>query len=381
MALSDYDQSSLNRVSMAQSQRVGLLKSDITGHESFQFQSDQGGIYDKAVERDPYRSYDNSVSSWDSREGSRTINYTSANHSDMGNRGGILETARDQNGSPLSRGQLKDSDTLEVGGMRSSVAALVAAGLLYQDQDGRYSWANEPTPNNRGLDRPQPEVEQRYQPQQEQRQQPQQQPEIAPQDHPPVELELPSGLSPEDYQKAIEFKKMAEDGYAVSSPKDELALSKLISDVPQPIYNAALNKAIEGGLGAVDWYDVASASGISVEEAKERGAVAHSIMVNNADRLTKQQGISNPREFYAWLAEKHPETFSRSQRELFGSRTSNTLKAATREYLRNISPSEADYRQSGYATKKAASGELMVQVDGAWYSSTSLVKGGYIKTY
>lgn len=372
MAIQDYDPSSYQKLSMAPAPRA-VIRSDIGATASVQYMPDHGSIFDEPISsHQQSRVHSSDVATWSTAGNSQSRSVNTVNASELGNRSGIFETALDASGSPIARGNLKPTDTLAYGNMRSSVESLQAAGLLYQSEDGRYQWADGGHTEYRGLDwqrTPEPVTEQRYQ------QQSQQQPESN-----TSEYELP-GLSHEDQQQVEHFKRLADDGFAMANPQDELALSKTIAPVPQPIFDAAMNKAIEGGLQAVNWDEVARSSGISVEEARERGSIAHSIMVGHADRITKQQGISDPREFYQWLATKDPEAFSRSQRELFGSRRSNTLKAATKEYLRSISPSEADYRSSGYNTKRSGSGGLMIQVDGAWYASEALVKGGYLKTY
>lgn len=374
--MSNYDPDSYQSVSIRPSGSDRRMVTSSLGFNAVQvLPRDSGAINDRPVDT---TSGNHVRSSAVQRFGGGQVSSSGAisvSASDLGRKDGVFETARNSMGNAISRQNLKPSDTIDVGGMRTTVESAVYAGLMAQDHTGAYFFTDGSSPQSF-----QPQQTQQQQQSNQQRQRidlndnPQQQQEVA-----PTKAADPT-LNPEENQFVVAVQNAREQGLDVMDDKAELAFHKITKDTPPPIFNSAMEKAIQGGLEAVNWNDVAIQSGITPEEARSRGAIAREMLVGKANAITKESGISNPNEFYTWLATKSPENFEKAQRELFTSRKSDTLKAAIQTYLTRVTPTEADWKASGYETKKSG-GAVLVKVDGTWMSSEAIVKGGYLKSY
>lgn len=234
---------------------------------------------------------------------------------------GLMATALNPHGSPVTSGKLSMKDTVVVGGMRATVESLLHAGLLQESDLGKYDLSSsgkalQSEGDAEGFQQKNIEID------------------LNESNKGDVDPAL-EGLDGTDLEQAKAFQKMAEeDGLDLASPKEELAVSKLIADVPQPAYDQAAAEAIAGGLEAVNWESVAGASGITVEEAKHRGTMAHTIMKANADRVTRSLGVENPDQFYWHLMQTDRPLFDKMQREFFVERKSTLLRAAAQRYVR-----------------------------------------------
>src|SRR6185437_16646479 len=70
--------------------------------------------------------------------------YTSG--ADSAPQANIMETVRSSTGGPVAGRDVKPSDTIDVGGMRTSIGAAHAAGLIVQNADGSYRLPGAPAP-------------------------------------------------------------------------------------------------------------------------------------------------------------------------------------------------------------------------------------------
>ena len=82
----------------------------------------------------------------------------------------------------------------------------------------------------------------------------------------------------------------------------ESAVADAIAPVPQHLYDQAIAVALESGLDAVGWAEIAYQSGITPEEARQRAEFVVQAFSMQADQIAKSNGIETPSEVWEWAS-------------------------------------------------------------------------------
>src|SRR6185437_12423919 len=98
----------------------------------------------------------------------RATGYASYNTStDSATPANVMDTVKSPTGGPVVGRDIKPTDTIDVGGMRTSISAALAAGLIVQNADGTYRAPGAPASVVSPVTQPE-QQEQQNEPQQEQ---------------------------------------------------------------------------------------------------------------------------------------------------------------------------------------------------------------------
>lgn len=263
--MSDYDQDSYSSFQFAADQQRSNPTVQGSWHKTstggVQFRQDQGSIAG-----DGFSSWGNNHhtgvvrSSSNGIESLSGISRVSAADAISRPSAGVMATALDSSGTPTT--QLSDTGTIEVDGLRITAEVAARMGYLKKNADGSYSAtaATLTSPEQFNHDEQQLDISQ-----------------MTP------EQQFSENL------KAIE----GQGGTLLGGYEGEAQIASMVAPVPQHLFDKAVALVNDAGnLDAVDWNEIAQASGISPQEARSRAAKIDSMVTSQAEAILASEGIS-----------------------------------------------------------------------------------------
>jgi hypothetical protein len=242
--------------------------------------------------------------------------------------GGTDFMATAKNNGLLARGNITSDTVVEFGGVQASIGALVAQGLIYQNDAGRYVAAGEGSQSN-----------------QQQQGQDQQQSDTGPQ-YFPSEVEEAVGAAIEPFS--------------------------------QHSYDSTVVLAATAGLDSINWRQLADQNGMTEAEARERGAFVAQAFEQQANSVAKAAGIEDPSEVWSHLEQEMPEEFARAKRQLVSGRSTAGLKALVADYFKSVPPTIEALHRGGIKTGKDSDGSPTCFVQNRWMSVAAAARAGLV---
>lgn len=251
---------------------------------------------------------------------------------------GILATARNNFGRLVTPSEITPTTLVRYGQSETQAQVLERMGVLGRDGNGRY-YEIQSAQNTPASGYQQPQVEQQ-----------------TPQASTPTENDFTVELFPQEIEDS---------------------LARAIDPIPQPMYQAALAKILEGTMGEHDYQEIARLSGIPVEDARERAQFVERAFQAQADSLARRAGC-DPQELWDWAQQEKPEAFSRARQELVFGRNTGPMRALATEFFRSTPPTIEALQKAGYEISKTPAGKTVVKVRGSWISPETAAKIGWL---
>ena len=182
---------------------------------------------------------------------------------------------------------------------------------------------------------------------------------------------------PQSAQQATPQNSLPE-GVEHFSPAIEAQVAQAIDPFPQPLYDAAIARALEKGIDAVDFHDLAYHSGMTPAEARQRAGVVMNAFSQQSDGIVKASGIANPAELYEWAARERKDELASARRELAFGRSTKALKALAADYFTSEPPSVETLKGAGIPVRFSSTGEVVALIRGNWMTPAAAAKAGLI---
>lgn len=252
---------------------------------------------------------------------------------------GILATARNNFGRLVTPSEITPTTLVRYGQSETQAQVLERMGVLGRDGNGRY-YETQSAQNTPASGYQQPQVEQQ-----------------TPQASAPSENDFTVELFPQDIEDTV---------------------AAAIDPIPQPMYQAAMAKMLEGTMGEHDYQEIARMAGITPEDARQRTQFVERAFAEQANSIARRAGVGDPQELWNWAQQEKPEAFAHARQEMVFGRNTGPMRALATQFFRSIPPTVEALQKAGYEVSKTPAGKTVVKVRGSWMSPESAAKIGWL---
>lgn len=283
--------------------------------------------------------------SWSPDLGSTSPSRASVNMAEVGNgASGILGTATSPSGAPRLVGDLKPTDLVDVGGMRTTVQNAERMGLIHRDPgSGIYSEAG-------AKDTKAPPVAERA-----------------------SETRNTQEINPDVDQR-------------LSTPGAEETISELVKATSAGAQVRALGQIINGGeVERNTLTALASEAGIHPDELSGKLTSVMTAFRNQADEVAKSVGVADVEDLWDWARTTKGADLRKAMSDQAMQRNTSGYRALAQQYVENMDRRNPEailgaQLGNGISVKKAADGRIVVAIAGRGEVSWSTaVRSGLVK--
>lgn len=149
----------------------------------------------------------------------------------------------------------------------------------------------------------------------------------------------------------------------------------IVKAMPEPLLDAFVTSAINGGLDAIDMGAVEGA-GMKREEFMGHARTVFDGLQGQADAAVTKRG-ADPQAVWAWARQSDPQALQRAMREHYHSGDPGAYAQVLESYFKNVPPSIEALQASGYeAWIDRTSREPVVKINGQVVKVKAAAKAG-----